>query len=76
MLVCAAAGIDEARRPAAMAEPVRAYLEQIGRYALLRPEQEVELARLVQRGTVQRTKPPRTRVASGGWLLQLYMRAP
>ena len=32
-----------------MAEPVRAYLEQIGRYALLRPEQEVELARLVQR---------------------------
>ena len=33
-----------------MAEPVRAYLEQIGRYALLRPEQEVELARLVQRG--------------------------
>jgi len=32
-----------------MAEPVRVYLEQIGRYALLRPEQEVELARLVQR---------------------------
>jgi len=32
-----------------VAEPVRAYLEQIGRYALLRPEQEVELARLVQR---------------------------
>ena len=32
-----------------MAEPVRAYLEQIGRYALLRADQEVELARLVQR---------------------------
>lgn len=28
-----------------MAEPVRAYLEQIGRYALLRADQEVELAR-------------------------------
>ena len=48
-----------------MAEPVRAYLEQIGRYALLRPEQEVELARLVQRAQQleQQTKlsPPEQR---------------
>ncbi|MEB3176625.1 MAG: sigma-70 family RNA polymerase sigma factor [Synechococcus sp.] len=32
-----------------MAEPVRAYLEQIGRYALLRADEELQLARLVQR---------------------------
>ena len=40
-----------------MAEPVRAYLEQIGRYALLRPEQEVELARLVQRAQQLEQQP-------------------
>ena len=42
-----------------MAEPVRAYLEQIGRYALLRADEELQLARLVQRlPDLQQLTPP------------------